>query len=185
MPIVSTTRMTARQFLELGEDPPGVKLELVDGEVAVSPSPVPDHSYIAMTLARIIGNHVEQHDLGLVGDVDTVFDKYNVRRPDIIYFSKPRLHLIGEKAIEGPPDLCVEVISLSSIEIDRTDKFQLYQQHGVACYWIVDPAQRTLEGWKRTNGEFQPAGRAHGQQKIQLPPFDDLEIPLGRLWRPK
>ena len=41
MPVVSTTKMTARQYLMLGEDPPGVRLELVDGEVAVSPSPMP------------------------------------------------------------------------------------------------------------------------------------------------
>jgi hypothetical protein len=31
---VSTIKMTARQYLELGQDPPGVRLELVDGEVA-------------------------------------------------------------------------------------------------------------------------------------------------------
>ena len=36
---VGTIKMTARQFLELGEDPPGVRLELVDGEIAVTPSP--------------------------------------------------------------------------------------------------------------------------------------------------
>jgi hypothetical protein len=32
MSIISTTKMTARQFLQLGEDPPGVRLELVNGE---------------------------------------------------------------------------------------------------------------------------------------------------------
>ena len=31
---VSTIKMTAVQFLQLGEDPPGVRLELVDGEIA-------------------------------------------------------------------------------------------------------------------------------------------------------
>jgi hypothetical protein len=40
----STIKMTARQFLELGEDPPGVRLELVNGEIAVSPSSIRDHS---------------------------------------------------------------------------------------------------------------------------------------------
>jgi hypothetical protein len=47
---VSTIKMTARQFLELGEDPPGVRLELVDGEIAVSPSPVPRHSFTVVAL---------------------------------------------------------------------------------------------------------------------------------------
>jgi hypothetical protein len=52
---VSTIKMTARQFLELGEDPPGVRLELVDGEVAVSPSPVPRHSFTLLRLSNLFG----------------------------------------------------------------------------------------------------------------------------------
>jgi hypothetical protein len=44
MPVVSTIKMTARQFSELGEDPVGVRLELVDGKVAVTPSLHPDHA---------------------------------------------------------------------------------------------------------------------------------------------
>ena len=71
--IVSTTKMTAQQFLELGDDPPGVRLELVDGEIAVSPSPTPEHSYVVLELAAIIRDHVKRHKLGRVyADVDTI-----------------------------------------------------------------------------------------------------------------
>src|SRR5690606_25621918 len=59
MPAMSTAKMTAAQFFELGEDPPGVRLELVDGEIEVSPSPVPRHSYTEKALARLLGNHIE------------------------------------------------------------------------------------------------------------------------------
>src|SRR5687767_8890086 len=108
---VSTIKMTARQFLELGEDPPGVRLELVDGEIAVSPSPVPQHSFTVGALYWILKTHIEQDDLGeVLMDVDTIFGEHDVRRPDIFYFTKARRHYIGEKAIEGPPDLTIEVI---------------------------------------------------------------------------
>lgn len=124
---VSTIKMTARQFLELGEDPPGVRLELVDGEVAVSPSPVPDHSYAVGALYRLLGNYIEANDLGiLLMDVDTICGEHDVRRPDIFFFTKARRRFIGEKAIEGPPDLAVEVISPGSERADRRDKFKLY-----------------------------------------------------------
>jgi hypothetical protein len=53
MSIVSTIKMTARKFLELGEDPPGVRLELVNGEVAASPSPNLDHSYTDSMLRHL------------------------------------------------------------------------------------------------------------------------------------
>src|SRR5688572_25477557 len=116
---ISTTKMTARQFLQLGEDPPGVRLELVDGEIAVSPSPNYEHSHIDRRLSFILLGHIIKSDLGdLVGDVDTVFGEYDIRRPDIIFIAKKRLE-IAKKVIEGSPDLCVEILSPTSTRIDR------------------------------------------------------------------
>ena len=183
---VSTIKMTARQFLELGEDPPGVRLELVNGEIAVSPSPIPDHSFVVLTLSRILGDHIEENDLGqLFGDVDTIFGEHDVRRPDILYFAKGRLHLIGDKAMEGPPDLAVEVLSPSSVTTDRKDKFKLYAAGKVKYYWIVDPKQRTIEAYRLAAANTLAACGGSGSDVVQLPPFADLKIPLGKLWRPK
>jgi Uma2 family endonuclease len=85
---VSTIKMTARQFLALGADPPGVRLELVDGEVAVSPSPIPRHSFAVGALYVILKTHVDQNDLGeVLMDVDTIFGEHDVRRPDIFFFT--------------------------------------------------------------------------------------------------
>lgn len=183
---LSTIKMTARQFLQMGEDPPGVRLELVNGEINVSPSPIPDHSFIVFELAFILQTHIHNRDLGqLFGDVDTIFGEYDVRRPDLLFFKKSRLHLIGEKAMEGPPDLCVEVISPSSTQIDRKDKFEQYRKGKVANYWIVDPKQRTIEAYRLKGGKYVGRVRGSGSDIVQLPPFADLQIPLAKLWRPK
>ena len=184
MPIVSTTKMTAGQFLQLGEDPPGVRLELVNGEVAVSPSPTPDHSNVIVELIILIGTHNHKHNLGeLFQDVDTILDRFNVRRPDVLFFFKNRTHLIGKKAMEGPPDLAIEVLSPSSVEIDREDKFEQYRAAGVHFYWIVDPKSKTIDAWELVNREYVHIGRAQGTATINLQPFPDLEIPLALLWR--
>ena len=50
MPAINTAKMTARQFLGLGEDPPGVRLELVEGEIEVAPCPIPDHSHVDLSI---------------------------------------------------------------------------------------------------------------------------------------
>jgi Uma2 family endonuclease len=185
MPVVSTVKMTARQFLELGEDPPGVRLELVDGEVAVSPSPTPRHSYTDTALRTLLHGHVTNNDLGLVfGDVDTIFGVNDVRRPDLIYFSKSRLHLIGNKAMEGPPDLCVEIVSPSSTVIDRVDKFKQYQNAAVPHYWVLDPSERTMQGYTLRRGKYVIAGEASDNDIVRLPPFPDLDISLKTLWLP-
>jgi Uma2 family endonuclease len=185
MPVVSTIKMTARQFIELGEDPAGVRLELVDGEVAVSPSPIPDHSYVESMLKHLLLEQILARDLGRIyGDVDTIFGRYDVRRPDIIFFSNARLHLVGDKAMEGPPDLCVEVLSPSSITVDKVDKFQQYETAGVAHYWIVDPEHRTADAYALADGKFQPTGSGRDQDIVHFPPFPDLALPLGRIWHP-
>jgi Uma2 family endonuclease len=185
-PIINTVKMTAQQFLELGEDPPGVRLELVNGEIAVSPSANPNHSFIDTRLRRLLDEYVERHDLGQVfGDVDTIFGPHDVRRPDVIYFSKSRLHLVGRKAFEGPPDLCVEIISPSSTLIDRRDKYKLYEAAGVAHYWIIDPEPRRLEAFRLDQSAYVPAGAGQDADVVRLSPFPDLPIPLQRLWRPE
>jgi Uma2 family endonuclease len=184
--IVSTTKMTAQQFLELGDDPPGVRLELVDGEIAVSPSPTPEHSYVVLELAAVLRQHVKQRKLGRIyADVDTIVGEHQVRRPDILYFSNARLKLVGRKAMEGPPDLAVEVISPSSVEIDREDKFTQYAAAGTANYWIVDPTQKTIEAYRLAKGTYKAAGNGHLDDVVGLPPFPDLKIPLGELWHPE
>lgn len=183
MPAINTARMTARQFLELGEDPPGVRLELVDGEIEVAPSPMPDHSHVVFRLGQILLNHIDEHGLGkLYGDVDTIFGEHDVRRSDIIYFVKDRLHLVGAKAMQGPPDLCVEVISPTSGNIDRQVKFKLYESAGVANYWIIDPEPRTFEAYALIDSRYQRVATAGAEDHVSAPPFPGLSIPLGRLW---
>lgn len=182
-PIVSTVKMTVEQYLQLGEDPPGVRLELVNGEVAVSPSPATQHAYCIQKLSSLLDVYTEAHDMGVViGDQDTTLGPYDSRRPDILFFRKDRVHLIGAKRLRGVPDLAVEIISPSSVQVDRRDKFLQYAQGGIAFYWIVDPEQRTLEGWRLQDAEYVETGRASGEATLRLPPFDGLEIPLKRLW---
>ena len=185
MSIVSTTKMTARQFLELGEDPPGVRLELVNGEIAVSPSPIPAHGYTVLRLATLLVTHVEREKLGRIyPDVDTIFGQHDVRRPDLLYFAKDRLHLIGPKAMEGSPDLCIEVLSPSSRLIDRRDKFNQYAEAGVAYYWILDPEEHTFEAFKLSRKKYRPTASGGDDDVVKAPPFDALVISLNELWQP-
>ena len=183
MPAVSTKKMTARQYLELGEDPPGVRLELVDGEIEVSPSPTPRHSRVVMQLGHILIGHTESGQGGeIFTDVDTIFGEHDVRRPDVLYFAPDRLHLIGDKAMEGPPDLAVEVISPSSIRHDREMKYKLYEAGGVRCYWVVDPAEQTFEAFEHYDGRYRLVVKGTGDEAVAAPPFADLSIRLSRLW---
>ena len=53
--------------------------------------------------------------------------------------SKGRLSLIGEKNIEGAPELLLEILSEETEKRDRRERFSLYALSGVSESWIVDP----------------------------------------------
>jgi Uma2 family endonuclease len=160
-----------------------VRLELVDGEVkSKSPNDFV-HSHVDRALTCVLLQYIDASALGaLFGDVDTIFGEHDVRRPDLIYFAKDRLHLVGRKAMEGPPDLCVEIVSPSSVAVDRKQKFKQYEKGKVAHYWIVDPEAETIEGYKLTGGKYRAAGHGKKDDVVRLPPFPGLDIPLAELW---
>ncbi|MFQ5490241.1 MAG: Uma2 family endonuclease, partial [Phycisphaerae bacterium] len=110
-------RMTARQYLQLEDD--GVRYELVDGVVCMSPSPNCTHQIIAVELIYEIRRHLEKSPLGKVlHEIDVHLGDDLVYRPDVVFVSNDRLQA-GADFITGPPDLVVEIISESSRRYDR------------------------------------------------------------------
>lgn len=183
MPATQTTKLTATQFFQLGEDPPGVRFELVDGEIEMSPSPTTAHAHCIQMLSVLLGTHVLHNQLGVIfGDLDTQLDEYFVRRPDLLYFSEARRHLVGRDRLRGLPDLAVEVVSPSSGKTDRQTKFGEYEKAGIAHYWIIDPEQRTMVAYSLDDGRYRQQTEGGGDDTLHAPPFTELDLPLGRLW---
>ena len=180
------TKITADQYLMLGEDPPGIRLELIQGVIVVHPSASYEHAYIDTALSSILVPHIEQHNLGeLVGDVDTIFDHFNVLRPDIIFIAKNRLKLLDhdKHGIRFAPDLCVEILSPSSVDNDEDFKFKFYAQQGVRHYWIVDPADRTFRAYKLGKKGFVQTASGSNKDVVTAAPFPLLKIQLSKIWR--
>jgi len=187
----STVKMTARQFHQLGVDPEGVRLELVDGEISVSPSPTFYHSHAVLELAVMLKVHIVAENFGiLLADVDTVLSDHDVRRPDILFVRRARQYLITPQGVMGPPDLCVEVVSPTSSVIDRTDKFVQYARAGVEFYWIVDTADQKFEAYRVGKkpgaewAEYVLGVEGRGSRQVSAEPFPALTLDLGRLWWP-
>ena len=54
----------------------------------------------------------------------------------------------GDKRLNGPPSLVIEIVSYSSKRTDRLQKRQLYQEEAVPDYWIVDIEVQRVERWR-------------------------------------
>lgn len=54
------------------------------------------------------------------------------------------------------PQVVFEVLSPSNTRAEMRDKLDWYDTYGVEEYYVYDPEQVTLQGWKRQNSVLQP-----------------------------
>ena len=137
--------LSEKDFLALPESTD--KIELVDGEVVVSPSPTYWHQEILMRLVGALRTWAaKQKRQVTVGQapLDVRFAPGRILQPDafVLFARVPRGHT---GPIDKVPALCVEVLSDDHLH-DRVTKRLLYAAAGVAEYWIVEPAG-VLERW--------------------------------------
>src|SRR5438045_1840911 len=105
-------RMSADEFLALGETPE--RYELIDGTVVMSPSPTPIHQLIIVELLQQILAWKQVHAGARVfPDTDLRLSSGKVYRPDLVVYAPGRLARPPER-LAVPPDLVVEVLSPGS-----------------------------------------------------------------------
>ena len=162
----------------------GRRYELHEGEVSVTPAPSPTHQEVLGSLFALLSQHVKSRGLGKVfpSPIDCLLSDTTVVQPDIVYVASGSLPAIGRRGIEGPPTLVVEVLSPSTIQIDRGVKFQLYARHGVPHYWIVDPEAWSIEAYRLAEGAYDLSARLEGTQPVALAPFPGLALDPASLW---
>ena len=90
--------------------------------------------------------------------------------------------LVTERAVEGPPDLVVEILSPSSNRKDRTTKAGLYARFGIAWYWIADPIERTIEIYELEGDRYRLVSVTAADAIVTSPLFPGLEIRLADVW---
>ena len=176
------TILTYKDYEALPAD--GRRYELHEGELSVTPAPSPQHQRVIGNLFVLLYHHVKSHGLGevLLSPIDCILSDITIVQPDIVYLETGRLPAISARGIEGPPTLVVEILSPSTIQIDRGVKFQLYARYGVPYYWIVDPEVRSIEAYRLTEGTYQLTGRLERLEPVSLPPFPDLELLPASIW---
>jgi Uma2 family endonuclease len=137
-----------------GED---VHCEILNGELFMSPTPSFYHQEISGNLYTDMHDFVKAHRLGRIvtAPQDTRLGKFNLLQPDILFISKDNKDVKIEVTVVGPPDLVVEIVSPTSIRRDYHKKKDIYEEFKVKEYWIVDPANKSVEVFTLKNDIYE------------------------------
>jgi Uma2 family endonuclease len=123
--------------------------ELVDGTLVEKPMGVLE-SCLAGDIIRVLGNFVEEQDLGIVTAPDGTLRLMQglVRMPDAAFISwkqLPSRKYPNEPIASLVPELAVEVLSESNTRGEMERKLKEYFLSGTQLAWIVDPIQRIVD----------------------------------------
>jgi Uma2 family endonuclease len=180
----ATTEKKKYTYADYLKTPDDERYELIEGELLMTPSPVMRHQRISRKMLIALDNHVTDNDLGEVFDApsDVYLDNENVVQPDILFVSKERLDIIGEKNIQGAPDLVIEIISESTAYRDLVQKKKLYARFGVKEYWIVIPEESSVDIFTLKDNAFV-LHKSYGKEDIlQSPLLKKLKIELKKIF---
>ncbi|MEZ4862202.1 MAG: Uma2 family endonuclease [Caldilineaceae bacterium] len=177
---------TYADYLRLPDD--GNRYEIIQGVLHVANAPTPEHQYTVTELIFYLRQYVAAHPLGIVLTAPIEVHLSETTRPvqpDLIFVANDRQPPPGQGFIDGAPALIVEVVSPTSIRRDRKIKFDLYEEAGVAEYWIVDPRTRSVEVYTWSNGEYALFGQFIADELTQSKRLPGLSIPTNRLFYPQ
>ena len=146
-------RMTLKEYEALDES---VRGELIGGRFYAMAGASTAHQSISFHLAFELEKYIRDNkgdcrvfipplDVKLFKKEDTIL------QPDVLVVCDPKK--IGEKRVDGAPDLVIEVVSPANPGHDYIRKLELYLKAGVREYWIVDPEEKRVVVYIPGTGE--------------------------------
>ncbi len=164
--------------------------EIIEGELVVSPRPASPHALAGTAITSLLfdGFNRPPGSGGLPGGWWILSEPElhlgdDVLVPDVAGWWRQRLPTFPRiSAFTMAPDWVCEILSPSTRRLDRGPKMTIYAREGVACLWLVDPLDRSLEIHRLEGTSFVLADSHSGTGAVAAEPFEELPIDLARWW---
>jgi Uma2 family endonuclease len=154
-------------------------LELIEGEIIMSPPPVTAHQRLVLRGARSVDALKPDGEV-FIAPIGVYLDAVNVVEPDVVWVAAESACKIEEKGLIGAPDLVIEVLSPGSVRRDKVTKFRLYERAGVREYWIAS-TEGYLEVFVLVDGKYVLLG-VFGADEAFDSPVLNKRVDLSRLF---
>jgi Uma2 family endonuclease len=155
---------TIDDLFDLPDD--GMRYELVDGSLLVSPAPIPRHAEVEFDLRELLQR---QAPTGIVVSGNAgiqIGNKYTYLIPDLYVIPRAAFRAHPKYLMPADVMLAVEILSEHGRARDLVLKRHYYASVGIPRYWIVDPFEHTLTVLALDGDEYAPE-----------------VVPAGKPWR--
>lgn len=177
MSVMATSRMLTRQDLDALPDN-GLRHELIDGAFVMTPAPGIGHQDFVAALYRTMHEALVGCDLKVMfAPVDVALGPHVVE-PDLVVAER---EAFTTRDLPTPPLLVVEVRSHSTAWIDEGRKLTLYEEAGVAHYWLADPAEPSITVLDLIDGRYEQTARGRGDEVLTVHKPFAIELVASRL----
>jgi len=171
--MVTTHSCTVADLETLPDD--GNRYEIIDGELLVSTQPDWRHQRVSGRIQTALDVWSDISGKGEpIFAPGVILSATDAVAPDVVWISTSRMAEAWspDGKLHAAPEVVVEVLSpgTSNERRDREAKLQMYSQHGVEEYWIVDWRSRSIDVYRRDGGCLALA--------VSLGASDILESPL-------
>jgi Uma2 family endonuclease len=154
----------------------GMRYELVDGVLLVTPTPWTIHQRALGELCFLLAPACPEH-LEVLHGVEFRPHSRLALVPDLVVF---RSDDIGTHWLEEPLLLAVEILSPATRTVDQVFKRKLYEKAGVASYWMFDPDEARLTVLELEEGEYVERAIVRGDEVFEAEiPFAMKVVPAA------
>lgn len=174
------TLLTYSDYVQIPED--GQRHEIIEGQHYVTPSPITRHQRISRHTHFQLYEQIELAGHGEVFDAptDVLLSDIDIVVPDIFVILAGNASIIGEKNIQGAPDLVVEITSPSTKSRDLKLKRLLYEKRGVPEYWVILVDEDAVEKFVLERGAYVSRGKF--RESIGFDGLAGVCVDLTRVW---
>jgi Uma2 family endonuclease len=161
--------------------------EWVNGKV-ISLSPIhTDHNALTRYAGNLLEAYFTLRPIGVFEEAPFVMSELKAghkREPDLLVVLNENLNRLKKTYLEGPADICIEVVSPATAAADYGAKFLEYELEGVREYWRWDKDRQEAAFYRLENEKYvRITPDQDGNYRTPLLPDFVLHVPT--LWEEK
>ena len=160
--------------------------EWVDG-VVIRMSPIhKTHDSLSRYAARLLEAYFEVNPIGQIRQAPFVMRISRVkvsREPDLQVILNTNPGNLTPTYMDGPADICIEIVSPESVTRDHGEKFDEYEKGGVPEYWIIDAIHKETRFYRLNEEGVYVRQVEDADGNYRTPNLPGLVLHVLTLWQ--